>query len=536
MRFRSKYFLYALLAGICTTTTLFAQQAESIDADMDYIRKSNAWLNSRNAAGLNHYQSVNISNAELFFNKQDGGFRNYFQSDDSQDYGLQANSYTRLNQTVVLAGGFEYQNFKGKNMSGSAFLDPYQNPFDIVELDAANNGTKESEFYNLNGALSAQVTSKWSIGGKLSYGAANFAKRKDLRHVNKLLTMDVSIGALYQLSKVVEFGANYNYNRRIESLSFRAYGNTDQQYLSLIDYGSFYGRTELFGDYGYTSSQNTNPLKDIRQGGSLQLNLNFNKKVSLFNEFSYEDRRGFFGEEGTSSILLTRHNGSGFAYNGQLSVKADDIEHHFTLKGKYDFLENKETIYRRETTIGEVNRIVYYGDRNVFSGETINAGLSYDIYLGVKNSRPKWAASLTVDYMVKDQSTDLYPYYRDQKINSYQIYGQLSREYQKQKDAFTIGLGMGYGAGSGEMAIDGTATKPAADHMAPATMTQFLNQEYQFLTAARIKGNVMVKYTRAVQNNLSAYLKLNYAHTYAGDVTFMGNHFYSTNVSVGCNF
>lgn len=534
MKFTLTYFIYALLAGICATTPLFAQQ--TTNTDMDYIRKSNAWLNIKNAAGLSHYTTENISSAELFFNKQDGGFRNYFQSDNSQDYGLRANSFTRLNPKVVLSGGFEYQNFKGKNMTGSAFIDPYQSPFDIVELDAANRGTKEAEFYNLNGAVSAEVSSKWSIGGKISYGAANFAKRKDLRHVNKLLTMDMNLGALYQLSKVIAVGASYNYDRRIESLTFKAFGNTDQQYLSLISFGSFYGHTELFGDYGYTSGQTTNPLRDIRQGGSMQLNLNFNKEVSLLNEFSYEDRKGFFGEDGSSSILLTRHNGSGFAYNGQLSVKADAIEHHLTLRGSYDFLANKRTIYRRESTIGGVNRIVYYGDRDVFSGETINAGLSYNLYLGVKNNRPTWAVNVSADYMGRDHSTYLYPFYRDQKINSYQVYGQLSRAYQKQQNAFTVGLGMGYGAGNGNMAFDGVAATPAAEHLPPAEMPQFLNQEYQYFTASRIKGNLMLKYARALQSNLGAYITLNYTHAYAGDVTFIGHHSYATNVSLGCNF
>lgn len=536
MKFTTTYFIYVLLAGVCTSSTLFAQQAESPFADIDYIRKSNSWLNAKNAAGLTHYNTVNISTASIFFSKEDGGFRNYFQSDNSQDYGLRAESYTRLSKKVVLSGGFEYENFKGKNMSGSVFIDPYQSSFDIVELDAANKGTKESELYSLNGALGAQVSPRLSIGGRLDYGTANFAKRKDLRHVNKLLTMDLSAGALYQLSNAIEIGANYNYNRRIESLSFKIFGNTDRQYLSLISYGSFYGRTELFGDYGYTSNQNPTPLKDIRQGGSLQLNVDFNKAITLFNEFSYEDRNGFFGVERTTSALLTKHHGLGFGYSGQLSIKSNAMEHHIGLKGNYDYLENKETIYRRETTLGGVNRIAYYGDRQVFSGETSNAGLTYDLYLDVKNNRPTWSANFSLDYMANDNSTGLFPFYRDQKIHSYQVSGQLNRQYQQQKHAFNIALGLGYGGGGGDMAIDGTVVAPAADHVAPTTMAQFINEEYEFFTATRVKGNVQLQYTRTLQNNLAGYVKLNYAHIYAGDVSYLSKHFNSTNISVGCNF
>lgn len=536
MKSISKYCIYALIAGVFIVNQSSAQELPKPYADIEYIRKSNAWLTSKNAAGLNHFNAGNISNVEGYFKKEDGGFKNYFQSDNSQEYGVQADSYTRLNSKVVFSGGFGYQNFKGRNMTGSAFLDPYQNPFDIVELDADNMGTKELELYNLNGAVSSQLSSKWSIGAKLAYQTGNYAKRKDLRHVNKLLDMDLSAGVLYKISDLVDVGANYNYSRRIESMSFKTAGNKDKQYLSLISYGSFYGRKELFDQYGYTSSQSTNPLKDIRQGGSLQLNLNLNKNVTLFNEFSYADRTGFFGEEGTSSILLTKHNGSDLAYNGQLSIKANEIEHHISLKGSYNFLSNKTTIYRRETTIGGVNRIVYYGDREVFSGETTNVGLNYDLFIAVKDNRPTWAVNVNADYMRRDQSTGLYPFYRDQMINSYQFSGQVKRQFEKQKGAFNIGMGIGYGNGSGEMANDGTVATPSPDYIPPATMNQFLNEEYEFFTAGRIKGNLLFQYTRALQNNMSAFVKLNYTHTYAAKVINLDKHFNATNISIGCNF
>jgi hypothetical protein len=536
MRSTSKYFIYAVLAGVFTAGQALAQQAGSTFADIDYIRKSNAWLNSKNAAGLSHYNTVDISNVTLNFRKEDGGFRNYFKSDNSQEYGLQADSYSRLNDKIIFSGGFGYKNLQGKNMSGSVFIDPYQNPFDIVELDVANKGTKEFELYRVNGAVAAQLSSKLSIGAKLDYQAGNYAKRRDLRHTNKLLAMDLSVGALYQISNVIEIGANYNYSRRIESMGFKAFGNKDRQYLSLISYGAFYGRTELFGKYGYTADDIKNPLKDIRQGGSLQLNLNFNENITLFNEFSYADRNGFYGQEGTSSILLTRHNGADLAYNGQLSIKADGIEHHVGLRGNYDFLENSETIYRRETNLGGVNRIIYYGDRKIFSGVTINAGLTYDLFLDVKNNYPKWAVNFSADYMSRDQSTGRYPYSREQKINSYQFTGQVNRQYQLQKDSFDIGLGIGYGAGSGEMARDEIIITPAAGYPPPTTMPQFLNEEFEYFTASRIKGNLMFKYTKALREDLGVYIKLDYAHIYSGDVTFLGKHFNSTNISIGCNF
>lgn len=535
MRFTSKCFIYAALSGLGTTSPLLAQQTESTYADLEYIRSSNPWLNSENAAGLKNYAAGNISRAAIYFNKKDGGFTNYFQSDDSQEYGITAESYRRLTNKVVLAGGFGYQNFNGRNMTGSAFIDPYENPFDIVEMDVANKGTKEKELYHLNGALSAQVNNRLSIGGKMVYNAGNYAKRKDLRYTDKLLDMDLTAGATYHISDVAEIGANYSYSRRIESIGFDVAGNTDRQYLSLISYGSFYGRTELFDQYGYTSN-NISPLKDIRQGAAMQLNLRFNKNVNFFNEFRYADRKGFYGEEGTSSILLTRHTGSDFSYTGQLSVKTNEAEHHIRWKGNYSFLDNKKTIYRRLATTGGVDQIVYYGDRDVFSGETVHADLNYDLYLSVKNNRPRWALNFNANYLGRNQSTDLYPYYRDQKINSYQLSGQLNRQFQRQNNAINIGLGIGYGSGNGKIAADEIVVTPAPDHLPPVTQSQFINEEFEFFTASRMKGKVMFSYTKALQNNVGVYLGLDYSYTHSSSVNYLGKYASQAKISLGCNF
>lgn len=535
MRFTSKHFIYVLIAGVFTTNQLSAQQKADTAADIDYIRESNAWLQSENAAGLSQYRSINISDAKVYYQKNNGGFRNYYQSNDSQEYGLNAASYTRLTEKTVLAGGFGYQNFKGKNMSGSAFIDPYQNPFDIVELDAANRGTKELELYHIHGALSSQLHSKFSIGGKLDYRAGNYAKRKDLRHLNKLLNMDLTAGVLYHVSDVINIGLNYKYSRNIESISFKIAGNIDKTYNSLISYGSFYGQSEPFNESGFTDS-GLKPLSDIRHGGALQLNLKFNNDITLFNEFSYADRNGFYGEDGTTSIMLTKHQGSDFSYYGQLSVKKNATEHYIGLRGSYAYLENQKTIPRRETTVGGVNAIIYYGNKDMFSGETINADLIYNLYLDVKNNQPAWMFNFTANYRGRNQHVMMYPYYRDQKINSYKFSGQLSKHYQKQKDGFNIGLGLGYGLGNGEMAKDETSVVPAEGHTPPSSMPQFLNEEYEFFTANRIQGNVALKYSRALQTQMTAYLKLNYEHTYAENVSFLGKHFSTATVSLGCNF
>ncbi len=533
MKLTSKYLPYLLLASICFNKQVFAQDTLNV-ADINYVFKSNALLNSKNAAALTSYTAPNLTDASVYFIKENGGFKNYFQAKDSRTYGLQAQSLTKLNSKIVFSGGFGYENFLGKNMSGSAFVDPYKAPFDIVELNPDNAGDKHMETYQVNGAVGAALHPKLSVGARLNYLSANYAKRKDLRHTNKLLNMDFSAGFMYKLTSLLELGASYDYNRRIESISFNRYGNTDKEYLSLISYGAFYGRSELFGDYGYTG--NTNPLKDIKHGASVQLNIKFNNNVKLFNEFSFADRNGFFGTEGTSSILLTQHTGKELAYRGHLSFNANRYEHQLAAKFSYNYLANKETIYRRTTSVGGINEIVYYGNRDVFNGETLTAGLSYDLFADVENSRSKWELHFSADYRSRDNAVSWYPFYRDQKNERYEFAAHFKKQFQIKKEGIKVGLGLGYGAGTGQANIDGVVVEPAADYVQPVSMPVFLNEEFEYFTASRFKGEVSLQYTKPLPNNIGAYLNLNYGLTYAPNAIYLGKQFSHISLALGCNF
>lgn len=536
MKSTTKYFIYTILAGAFTANQLQAQEADSSYADINYIRRSNAWLTSKNAAGLTRFNAPDISDLSIYLKNGNGGLKNYFQSDDLREYGVTAESFTRLNDKVVLAGGVSYKNNRGNNMTGSSFINPYDMPLDLVDLDPANKGTKELELYHLKGAVGAQLTPRLSIGGQLNYQAGNFAKRKDLRHTNKLLFMEAGIGAIYKINKLIEVGADYTYNRRIESISFKAYGNTDKSFQTLVSFGSFYGRPELFSQYGYTSSQNANPLKDITHGGSIQLNFNIGSNIKLLNEFSVGAREGFFGEEGTSSILLTKHTGNDLAYQGNLSIRGVENEHHIRMVGTYNQLINKETIYRRETTAGGVDRIIYYGDNEVFLGENLNLALDYSFYMNVKNGQPKWAMNVLTDYAERKQETILYPFTRKQDLKSFQIMGSARRHFQRKKDAFNFGLGVGFSKGSGDISRDLELTPPAESSPRPTSMEQFLNEEYEYLTSAQFKGNINAKYVKALKNGVGAYVKLSYDHRYGPKVTYLGKHYSAATASLGLTF
>lgn len=273
-------------------------------------------VNERHAAGLQYIPVTKISTASAFINRSTGGFVNYHQSDNSFTAGASAESFYRFNQHVVFNGSITYGNFNGENMGGSALIDPYKNPVDVNEGDDNNAGTKKLESYTLQGAISAALNKRLTAGGSLQYQVANFAKTKDLRHSNRLLDMDVAAGVSYKVASTWELGVNYHYVRRIESFSFAMYGNTDQQYVSLINFGNFSGVTELFTDdpVGYISGGGVRPMINNTHRLGLQIATRVNSQVHMLHEFSYGIREGYYGVRGSSSIVFTEHTAPEYQY------------------------------------------------------------------------------------------------------------------------------------------------------------------------------------------------------------------------------
>lgn len=535
MFFKKIYYIVLFIGGALCSANLFAQQVDSAFADINYLRKQNAWLSAENVAGLKHFSLPKISTAHLFIDKANGGFKNYHQSDNSYQHGLNAQSIYRLNSKVVFSGLVAYHHFKGKNMGGSAFIDPYQSPFNIVEVDDGNKGDKQQETYQLMGGISGQLSQKLAIGGKIDYQTANFAKMKDLRHTNKLLDMDLSVGVLYQLNSRTEIGTNYIYDRRIESTFFRTYGNTHPHYTSLIDFGSFYGNEELFNDHsGYTKNGTSYPLVSNTHGISTQLYVVISPAIKWFNELSYGKRKGYFGREGTGSTIFTNHDANQYRYKGQLSVIRKMLEHHFTLTGYYQNLINKENVYREETTSGGVNRIVYYGQNEVLDQQITRANLNYTLYKQVINNLPEWELGVNLAYFYRQQTTSIKTFYREQAISSYEAHINGKRNLVKGDRVYSIAMGIGYGSGGGMAKYDGLYAPSASTP--PASMDLYLYQEYEYFTKPRATANIALQYTKKLKQLVAPYVKINYAYTRAFDTQYLGNSFGTAGVGIGCNF
>lgn len=533
--FKLRLSLFVLLWGWCCTVPAGAQKADSILADPEYLRQTNAWLSSGQVLGLQYIPFQRLSVATVGAVQKKGQFINFHESGNSLSARAGISSYRRLNPSVVFTGAISYENFLGKNMGGSVFLDPYQNPLDIVEYADTTTGSKRLEQYHIEGGVSVQATGKLRLGGKILYETANYTKLKDMRHTNKLLRLDLSLSAAYEIGPRLNIGLAYDYFRRIESVGFNIYGNTDRQYLSLISFGSFYGMIELYDtDNGYTAD--TNPMFSARHSASAIVNGEIGDGFSWFSQLTYGSGTGYFGKKGSSQILHTRHQSHQYAYRGILTLKAPGKLHHLDLGVSSGSVDNFQNIYRKETSLGGNTSIVYYGRNKVMDRTVTRGSLAYTLHSDIRNALPGWTFLLKGDYTDHRQTVSLYPYYRRQEISSWLVSLAGGRHIARQKNIYSLSLGSLYGTGGGTARDDGVYATPSSNQSVPISKDSYLLREFEYLTAARITNSVAAGYTRLLKKQESCHIKSNFSHTNAFNAQYTGRNFTSVSLTLGYTF
>lgn len=531
------YILLILGGALCSALSTTAQKAAW--ADIGFAKQYEAWLSSSNASGLKYSPIDTISTVELYTTFRKGDFINYNQSNNSYNLGGQAESYFRLNPKVVFYGNICYNNFNGKNMGGSAFIQPEVAPFNIVEYADSTRGEKKMERYKLAGATAVSLNNKLSLGGRIDYTAANYSKVKDLRHTNKLMDLNLSIGAMYKIGNIADLGLNYIFRKRVEELTFKVYGKTDEIYNSLISWGAFWGATETFSDNGFTGSGDNKPLTDKYNGASLQIGLNLSSRLDFFNEFSYMRRQGYFGIDSYSSIIYTEHSSNIIQYNGSLSLKQKRILQVLNLKLNYEKLENLKnnysTIYVPEQSISYTE---YYEPSKVLNKTNTNLTIEYQAHIDYNNFNPKWSFGIGADFRNRELTASIYPYYRKQSIN--QTIGRLSaeRNFIKGINMYNIRLGGQFSSGSGTVKDDGTYLSPTEGQSPPRSTDFNLYREYEYLTINSIKANVGLGYSRLLtEHKIRGYARIDYQFTKAQDIKYIdGDTFNELSLVVGCSF
>lgn len=524
-----KWFIF--LAGVLFATGLLAQE-ETDWTNFEFIKSTNSWLTSENAAGLDKLSTDKISFIEVSFNKQNGDFINYFESDNSYSLGAVTESFYRLNK-VVFYGQMEYSNFSGKNMGGSTLLNPVFMPFDIVEFSDSTAGKKKMEQYDIIGAISFPVYKDLLMGLKTNYKATSYYKIKDLRHTNDIMNLETTLGLSYAFKKIASIGMNYYFQKRTENTSYQSEGNTDQQFNSLISYGSFFGFQESFGEEGITGDKSNNPFIDYIHGVSFQIDFSPAKNFHFFNDLGVKWRNGYFGKKSSSDIQYTDHQANIFNYKGVFSLKRQQTLHQLSINFDYEDLINFEKSYNKSTDAGGNTTIVYYAKNLVLDRLLSKASFYYTGNISVQENNPEWVINGGVSFWRRDQMAIVYPYFRRQDVKQVLATASIKKNIISNSNMYSFTLGTIYGSGSGTEKEDGSYANASKNY---ATLDSYLHREYEYLTASRVGGNFEFRYTKAFAENYRIYGGVRYSYTKASDIIYTGHSFGKLAVNIGYIF
>jgi hypothetical protein len=481
--------------------------------DFTYVSTVDPWLMGGNAAALTRFVSRNISRAEVKMEYGNGGFVDYEQSHHTFKAVAEVESFYRLNRRTVVYGNMSYDNYSGKDMAGSVFIDPTHKPFDIVEDSLTNTGTKHLDTYSLAGGVGVDLYRGISLGARIDYTTANYAKYKDLRHKNSMMDFVLTTGVYVPIGKSLSIGADYRYRRNTESLDFSTYGKTEKKYMSLISYGAFIGRLEQFGTTGYTGSNNEMPLLDEYNGGGIQTEWRITPHLSWYNSLDISDRDGYYGRKSSYTITYSTHHSTLYGYESRLTLRYPQAVHLLDVSVKSESLENYENSYSEVINSSGATTYQYYDALKRANRLWIDSKVVYTGYYGMEGEMPVWTISAAVNMARRKQTAYLYPYYRRQNIHSTEGTVGITRNLKLDKSVLSLSAGASYLKGGGEPYEDGTYTEPSDKQSAPPSMEAYLYREYEYLTAPQYSVHGSVGYTFHIpQSRMDGYVKLYAEH------------------------
>ncbi len=552
---------------------------------MSEIKRNDPWLTSANASALTRYNSANSAEAILWLTKAKGGHVDYNGSPDDLTAGASVESFFRLTPRAVVYGAISYTNFSGHDMTGSAFINSQPSiatvleasasgllnshlsrhiPFDIVEDSLTNPGTKHLDTYRLTGALGYDLCKGFSLGARLDYTAANYAKYKDLRHKNKLMDMNLTAGFLLPLAitrnTTLSIGANYLYHRTTESVQFSTYGKNDKVYNSLIAYANFMGHVEQFGNSGFTDKSREMPLVSDYNGMSVQFSISPSKNPLLFllshpspfrfyNSFTYAHRRGYYGRPSPYTITYTGHESDIYHYDARLSfLNGHGSEFSLDLSFNAENLRNDASNYRELQNEQGATYYEYYTPVKTANKLWVDGTVALTADLGIY-SLPLWTLQAGLNWHHRKQTAYSFPFVRRQRLTSKEpfvcVCHNIAVTHNSQRSRFfssgywTLALHASFLEGSGQPFEDLTYQTPSEKQEPPATMDAFLWREYQWLTAAQYEIGGSVKYSFVPSfATIRTFIRADISHRKANNTNdySQGCDRTTATLSVGCNF
>lgn len=526
---------HALLSTVLLCAASASSPGQSLD--YDYVTGINPWLGSSNAAGIGTFDQQRIAVVRGFAEKENGGLVGIEGSDDSILGGLETESYNRISDRTCLYGLLSYKYFYGKNMGGPILLDPSYNPVSFIEADETTTGPKSREFYRLVGGASYKLAEHWQLGAKVDYETALSAKRKDPRFRNVWMDLKADVGTTFSPTEHFAIGISLIYRRSLEKLDGTLFGDLAKDYISLVDYGGFLCKKELFsGDNGYVpQGSGSRNMFNAFYGCALELEAG-GDRIKSFHELSWKYRDGYYGNKGTSHVVYSEHAGNILGYTGNLVIRTDGGSEKLSLSLQYEKIANNENVFRITTPPGQQSVIEYLSAKEVLDRKDYSASLDWEGWRGEGMFCHRWHYGATLAAGLRSQTATIYPFYRQSDIWSAEAQAYGTRNISRGRNIFSIGLLGGASYGGGTPAADGALASTSSDR--PYSADTYLSRDFEFRSSLILSAGASFRYTRTFGNKAAAYTELSdkYSRLSGTPEYLTGNYRNVLLLTIGCTF
>ena len=233
--------------------------------------------------------------AAVYGGYEAGGYHPAFAPESLWKAGANAKG-TYHGDVTSYTGSFSFEQIEGKGMFTSLFLEPGYFPVDVLEFTP---GDKTRQTYKLNGGFVTHFLDDFVFGVKADYTAANYAKRKDIRHTTYGMDFQVepTLGVVQEDGQSVSVA--YIFRKRTEIIDAEQVGAaTDQSYYAFLDKGMRYGTYQVWDGDGIHLDEagvGVFPVREFTHGFAEQLHTG---ELGFAGGLKFLWKHGTVGEKG----------------------------------------------------------------------------------------------------------------------------------------------------------------------------------------------------------------------------------------------
>ena len=440
------------------------------------IYRNNFWNGTDNVTGVRQ-DSLSSSFAEIYGLYEGGGFKDTWEAEEGWSAGAATASIRHL-ERLSLAGSFSFSQTEGYGMCGSMFIRPGFYPVDVMEFTP---GRKTLQQYGFDGGISYDIAPRWRIGAEMEFESANLSKRKDLRHTNWRLDMEVAPGFMFHDGDFAA-GAAAIFVKTSESVDAEQVGTSESSYYAFLDKGLMYGTYSVWTGNGLHLDElglTSFPVREFSYGGSLQL-----QYKGLFADLKYLRSYGSVGEK---EYIWFSFPGNTFRVNLAYRLRPSDGahgDHFFRLSYLLKDRTMSESVLEKVASNG-VTTVYNHGWNRIYADAEWSVTPEYE-YVS-----ERWESRVYAELSGKTAvSSQIYPYIYIRSLMSWQAHAEFILHGIGR---FDLCFKVGYGGASCTEA-DRLATEDSGVQTSPFRLQEWYDMQMDYIEADRIHAGISARY------------------------------------------